>query len=122
MADERRWSGAQRALTAIFIALLAGCTPAGYHYEGGSFIANPEAPSASPAEPLVWCQPAGFDRPVPRSVCQTATGRLPQPSIEAIDAQQRAIKQCVERLTASGYVQSREGEINGICMRATPVQ
>lgn len=122
MATERERSGVRLALTAILASLLAGCAPAGYHYEGGSFVANPVAPDQASAEPMVWCQPAGFDRPVPRSACQAATDRLPRPSIEAVDAQKRAIEQCVDRLAASGYVQSREGEIYGLCTRATPVQ
>lgn len=110
------------ALVATLASLLTGCVPAGYRYEGGTFIANPESPSESTAELLVWCQPAGFDRPVPRSVCQAATERLPQPSIEAVDAQKLAIRQCVDRVTASGYVENRAGEIYGLCTRATPVQ
>lgn len=122
MTSKRSTSSLQIALAAALASLLGGCAPAGYHYEGGSFIANPEAPIESSAEPRVWCQPAGFDRPVPRSVCQVATEHLPQPSIEAIEAQKQAIKQCVDRVTTSGYVESREGEIYSLCTRATPAQ
>lgn len=113
-------------ITGIAIALLAaslsGCTALEHHDEADGFVASPDSVGDMAADPLTWCQPAGFDRPVPASVCREAMARSPQPSIEALDAQRKAIQQCVDQVASSGYVQKYPGDVYSQCTRATPVQ
>lgn len=108
--------------TAACALLLSACAQPGYHYETGSFVATPDDPSLSSADPLVWCHPGGFDQRVPTSVCDAAVRRAPPMPQKTADATNKVIEQCVSRLVAAGYVQGRSGELYAACASGTPPQ